>query len=159
MGTVGGCLHSTTPKHPSFSLPFHHAILIIPFSFSPRHSFLSQVTKGAELKGQPLLIQFIDTVIGTNALVRTAASAWKLHRHAGEEPRARHLQPINKPFSHLPPSLHPRGTSYIAICGAHFGYNRVRPHYAFCCLRFSHAPCDGPWKSNVQIRPNPSAIL
>ena len=57
------------------------------------------------------------TVIGTNALVRTVASAWKSHQHAGEELHARRLQPVNKPFSfnHLSPSFHIREAYLFTI--------------------------------------------
>ena len=73
------------------------------------------------LKGQTLLIQFIDTVIGTDALVRIAASAWKHHRYVGEEIHARRLQPVNESssFNPLPPSFHPYVTTHVAICVAH----------------------------------------
>ena len=41
----------------------------------------------------------LDTVIGTNALVRTVSSAWNHHRHGGEELHARRLQPVNESSS------------------------------------------------------------
>lgn len=76
-------------------------ILPPPFSNppTPRNNH-RQKDKGG-LKGQQLLIQFIDIVIGTDALARTVASAWDLdlHRHAGEELRALRLQPVNEPFN------------------------------------------------------------
>ena len=37
------------------------------------------------LKGQTPLIQFIDTVIGTNALIRITVPTCKLHRHASSQ--------------------------------------------------------------------------
>ncbi len=77
-----------------------------------------------ELKGLRLLIKFIDTVIGTKALIRTVASAWKLHRHAGKGPGT--PPSTRQQTFQLQPSFHMRRAIRELDCGTRVSITRAK---------------------------------
>ena len=109
------------------------------------------------LKGQPLLIQFINTACGTISLVRTVASARKHHQHTDEELHTRRLQTVNESSNiHHHFTYAARHISQYVSCPADTKDNAPRPWGMQPNTSFHLRMCISPLMFRLNIIPFPS---